>query len=204
MCDRAANSSWRSREMPKRSASCSLASPSETVHSAGIRALTSRQPSVVDTASTLPAGYARDGLGSTHGARVIDSTPPVSTTSASPDSIVREPAIAASSDEPHSRFTVTAGTEGGSPARSTAILPTLRLSSPAPLALPQTTSPIRSGSRPGAFARTAVTADAARSSGRTSARAPPNLPNGVRVAAYTKALVTGPPRLAGGRRPGTR
>ena len=86
-----------------------MASPSETVHSAGIRSLTSRQPSVVDTAVTLPAGKARDGFGSTHGARVIDSTPPVSTTSASPDSMVREPIIAASRDEPQSRFTVVAG-----------------------------------------------------------------------------------------------
>ena len=99
--------------------SCSLASPSETVHSAGIRSLTSRQPSVVETAVTLPAGNARDGLGSTHGARVIDSTPPVSTTSASPDSMVRDPMIAASSDEPQSRLTVVAGTDTGSPASST-------------------------------------------------------------------------------------
>ena len=91
LCERAANSSCRSREIENRSASCSLASPSETVHSAGIRSLTSRQPSVVETAVTLPAGNARDGFGSTHGARVIDSTPPASTTSASPDSIVREP-----------------------------------------------------------------------------------------------------------------
>ena len=44
-------------------ASCSLASPSETVHSSGMFGLTSRQPSVVDTASTLPAGNARDRLG---------------------------------------------------------------------------------------------------------------------------------------------
>ena len=31
-------------------------SPSDTVHSAGIRGLTSRQPSVVETAARLPAG----------------------------------------------------------------------------------------------------------------------------------------------------
>ena len=131
-----------------------MASPSDTVHSAGMRSLTSRQPSVVDTAVTLPAGNARDGFGSTHGARVIDSTPPATTTSASPDSIAREPIIAASSEEPQSRFTVVAGTDTGSPASSTAIRPTLRLSSPAWLALPQTTSPIAAGSRSGAFAST--------------------------------------------------
>ena len=33
-----------------------------------------------------PAGNALAGLGSTHGARVIDSTPPDTTTAASPDS----------------------------------------------------------------------------------------------------------------------
>ncbi len=139
-------------------ASCSLASPSETVHSSGIRSLTSRQPSVVETAVTLPAGNARDGLGSTHGARVIDSTPPARTTSASPVSMVREPAIAASSEEPHRRFTVVAGTVVGSPASSTAIRPTLRLSSPAWLAQPHTTSPMLPGSSPGALASTPVDA----------------------------------------------
>ena len=183
MCERAANSSWRSREIEKRSASISLASPSETVHSAGIRSLTSRQPSVVDTAVTLPAGKARDGLGSTHGARVIDSTPPATATSASPDSMSREAVIAASRDDPHSRLIVVADTEVGRPASRTAIRPTLRLSSPAPLALPQTTSPIREGSSSGACASTPVSAVAARSSGRTSARAPPKRPKGVRAAA---------------------
>ena len=158
-------------------------SPSETVHSAGIRSLTSRQPSVVETAVTLPAGNARLGFGSTHGARVIDSTPPATTTSASPDSTVRDARIAASRDEPHSRLTVVAGTETGSPASSTAIRPTLRLSSPAPLALPQTTSPISAGSSAGVLASRPVSAAAARSSGRTSARAPPKRPNGVRAAA---------------------
>ena len=160
-----------------------MASPSETVHSAGIRSLTSRHPSVVETAVTLPAGNARDGLGSTHGARVIDSTPPASTTEASPASMAREACIAASSDEPHSRFTVTAGTETGSPASSTAIRPTLRLSSPAWLAQPQNTSPIAAGSSDGALSSTPVIAAAARSSGRSSASAPPNRPNGVRAAA---------------------
>ena len=58
LCERAANSSCRSREIANFSLSCSLASPSETVHSAGICSLTSRQPSVVETAVTLPAGKA--------------------------------------------------------------------------------------------------------------------------------------------------
>ncbi len=170
-------------EIENRRWSCSLHSPSEAVHSWGIRSLTSRQPRVVETAVTLPAGKAREGLGSTHGARVIDSTPPATTTSASPVSIVREACIAASSDDPHSRLTVFAGTEVGRPASRTAIRPTLRLSSPAPLAQPQATSPISAGSSPSALPRRPVRAAAARSSGRLSASAPPKRPNGVRAAA---------------------
>ncbi len=158
-------------------------SPSDAVHSAGIRSLTSRQPSVVDTAVTFPAGNARAGLGSTQGARVIDSTPPATTTSASPTSIAREPCIAASREEPQSRLTVVAGTEVGSPASRTAIRPTLRLSSPAWFAHPQSTSATPAGSRSGTAASTPRSAVAARSSGRVPARAPPRRPKGVRAAA---------------------
>ena len=158
-------------------------SPSDAVHSAGIEGLTSRHPSVVDTAVMSPAGNGRAGLGSTHGARVIDSTPPTSTMSASPDSTVREPIIAASRLEPQSRLTVVAGSVTGRPDSSTAIRPTLRLSSPAPLALPQTTSPMSWGSRSGSVASTPRIAVAARSSGRTPDSPPLNLPNGVRTAA---------------------
>src|SRR4051794_11082717 len=177
--------------MPVFSARTSLDSPSEDVHSWGMFGLTSRQPRVVETAVTSPAGKAREGLGSTHGALVIDSTPPTTTTSASPDSTTREPIMAASSEEPQSRLTVVAGTETGRPASSTAIRPTLRLSSPAWLGQPQTTSPMASWSSPGALARTAFSAIAARSSGRTSASAPPNRPNGVRAAAYRNASLIG-------------
>ena len=81
--------------------------------------------------------------------------------------------MAASRLDPHSRLTVVAGTLTGSPASRAAIRPTLRLSSPAPLALPRTTSSMRSASRPGALASRPRSAVAARSSGRTSARPPP-------------------------------
>ena len=182
MWESAANSSCRSRLTPSSSASCSLDSPSETVHSFGMRSLTSRQPKVVDTAVVSPAGNPLAGFGSTQGARVIDSTPPATTTAASPDSTRREAVMAASSDDPHRRLIVLAGTVTGKPASSTAMRPTLRLSSPAPLALPHTTSSMCAGSRPGALATTASRAVAARSSGRTPARAPPKRPNGVRAA----------------------
>jgi hypothetical protein len=122
-------------------------------------------------------------LSNTHGARVIDSTPPATVISASPVSIVRDAIMAASRLDPHSRFTVVAGTEVGRPASSTAIRPTFRFSSPAPLALPQTTSSIAPGSRRRVLASSPVSTVAARSSGRICASPPPSLPNGVRTAA---------------------
>ena len=116
---------------------------------------------------------ALSGLSRTQGARDIDSTPPTSTHDASPNSTIRLAWIAASSEEPHSRLTVAPGTLVGSPASSTAIRATLRLSSPAPLASPNSTSSIRSGARSGWRSSSARTAWAARSSGRTPASAPP-------------------------------
>src|SRR5690606_13393247 len=104
-------------------------SPRETVHSAGMRGLTRRQPRVVETAVASPAGKPPAGFGSTHGARVIDSTPPTRTRSESPASIERDPIIAASRLEPQSRLTVVPGTEVGRPASRDAIRPTLRFSS---------------------------------------------------------------------------
>src|SRR6266852_3295213 len=68
------------------------------------------------------------------------STPPAATRSASPVLIRRAACAAASRPLAHSRLTVTPGTRSGSPARSTAIRATFRLSSPAWLAQPRITS----------------------------------------------------------------
>jgi hypothetical protein len=78
-----------------------------------------------------PVGYAPSGFCITHGARDMLSTPPATTTSASPSRICREACRIASRPEAHSRFTVTAGTDCGSPDSSVAMRATLRLSSPA-------------------------------------------------------------------------
>ena len=64
------------------------------------------------------------------------STPPAMTSSASPERMARAAVPTASSPEPHSRLMVAAGTPAGSPASSSAMRPTLRLSSPAWLAQP--------------------------------------------------------------------
>ncbi len=64
------------------------------------------------------------------------STPPASTSSASPARMARAAVPTASSPEPQSRLIVAAGTLVGSPASSAAMRPTLRLSSPAWLAQP--------------------------------------------------------------------
>lgn len=148
-----------------------------------MRSFTSRHPSVVETSGASPAGKGDAGFDTTHGARVIDSTPPATTISASPVSTALDAIITASRDDPHRRLTVVAGTPTGQPASRTAMRPTFRLSSPAWFAHPQTTSSMAPGSASGSPARRCWSKDADRSSGLTPAKAPRNLPNGVRRAA---------------------
>ena len=130
-------------------------------------------------------GKGRSVLGRTHGARLMDSTPPMSIRSASPTSICRDAIMAASSEEPQRRLTVVPGSDVGSPASNVAMRATLRFSSPAPFALPNTTSSIVPASRPGARFTISRTTWAARSSGRWPASDPPIFPKGVRTASYT-------------------
>ena len=134
---RRAKASCASREIEYRSARISALSPSDTVHRSGISGLTIRQPRVVECSVSWPRGNGRSGLGSTHGARVIDSTPPASTSDASPTSTARLAAMTASRPDPHRRLMVAPGTLVGRPASSTAIRATSRLSSPAALASPR-------------------------------------------------------------------
>ncbi len=75
-------------------------------------------------------------LASTNGARDMLSTPPATTSDCSPDLMARAAMAMASRLDPHSRLTVVPGTVSGRPASSSAIRPTLRLSSPAWLAQP--------------------------------------------------------------------
>jgi hypothetical protein len=108
----------------------------------------------------------------TKGARVIDSTPPAMQMSASPVRIARAAAATASRPEAQSRLRVKAGVVSGRSAISVAMRATLRLSSPAWLAQPSSTSSTCSriaGWRL-ASARIGI---AARSSARTAASAPP-------------------------------
>ena len=72
----------------------------------------------------------------TSGARDIDSTPPASTSPASPQRIARAAVPTASSPEAQRRLRVTPGTLVGRPASSADMRATLRLSSPAWLAQP--------------------------------------------------------------------
>ena len=172
--------------MPYCSRSCSVASPSETVHSRGIAGLTNRHPSVVETIALSPAAYGRSGFCTTHGARLMDSTPPTSTTSASPSATCREPAIAASRLEPQRRFTVVPGTEAGRPASRAAMRATLRFSSPAPLALPSTTSSTAAGSSAGVRAARPRAGRARRGRPGAPREGPAEPSNGVRTASRTK------------------
>jgi len=82
-------------------------------------------------------------------------------------------------------LTVAPGTDVGNPASSTAIRATLRLSSPAWLAAPHTTSAMASGATDGFRSSSARSTNAAKSSGRTSLSAPRWRPIGVRQASTT-------------------
>src|SRR5665811_2235867 len=88
-----------------RSARISAVSPSGMLHWLGISGFTMRQPRVVECMVSWVLGYALDGLRTTQGARLIDSTPPARMSSASPVSIARLAWITASRPEPHNRFT---------------------------------------------------------------------------------------------------
>lgn len=109
------------------------------------------------------------------------STPPATTRSASPRRTARAPWRTASRPEAHSRLTVMPGTVCGRPARSAAMRATLRLSSPAWLAQPSTTSETASGGTAGYRSRSCRMTCRARSSARTWARAPAYRPKGVRT-----------------------
>src|SRR4051812_12783797 len=99
--------------MPYFSPSSSVLSPRLSVQSAGMFGFTRRHPRVVEYIVVLPAGNGRSGLGTTYGARVIDSTPPATMTDASPTAMVRAAPTTASRLEAHSRFTVEPGTDVG-------------------------------------------------------------------------------------------
>ena len=113
----------------------------------------------------------------TYGARVIDSTPPPMNTSPSPTAIAWAAELIAWSPLPHRRLTVSPPTSTGRPASNSAIRATSRLSSPAWFAQPRMTSSISPGSMPERSTTARMTV-AARSSGRTLARAPPYRPIG--------------------------
>ncbi len=86
----------------------------------------------IEVSNAFPGfAHARSGLACTQGARVIDSTPPAMMTSASRARIAWAASAIALMPEAHRRFTVSPGIASGSPARSTAMRATLRLSSPA-------------------------------------------------------------------------
>ena len=109
----------------------------------------------------------------TSGARVIDSTPPAIAKSISPVRIARAASPTALRPDAQSRFTVSPGTLSGSPASNSAMRATLRLSSPAWLAQPNTTSSSAAQSTFGWRASSALIGTAAKSSVRTLASAPP-------------------------------
>ncbi len=123
--------------------------------------------------TALARENADSALGMTNGARLMLSTPPAISSAASPALMARAALPTASSPEPHRRLMVAPGTSIGRPASNAAMRATLRLSSPAWLAQPYSTSPTACQSTLGLRAIKALIGSAARSSVRTDDRAPP-------------------------------
>ena len=106
-----AKRSWRTRGISRSSARFSAVMPSGSVWPRrSISGLVKRQPSVVSHAVWCPG---RVDLASASGARLIDSTPPPTNTSASPSITARTAWATASRPEPHRRFTVAPATSSG-------------------------------------------------------------------------------------------
>src|SRR5215218_2330602 len=120
------------------------------------------------------------------GTRLIDSTPPATTTSAWPLITVAAAKATACCDEPHWRSIVVPGTLSGQPAASGALRPMLKVCSPTWLTQPQKTSSTTAGSMPDRSARASSTC-ADRSTACTPDSPPPRLPTGVRTAAQMTA-----------------
>ena len=110
---RSAYSSEFSRVTPVRSATFSAVSDIESPQRPSVRAAT-RLSSSFPWPSRSPTRAPR----TTKGAWLMDSMPPASTMSASPASCRCAAEMTAWMPEPQSRFTVSAGTESGTPARS--------------------------------------------------------------------------------------
>ena len=100
-----------------------------------IAGLTKRQPIVVSSIFAARE-KAESAFAMTNGARDMLSTPPAITSDISPHLMARAAMATASRLEPQRRLTVVPGTSVGRPASSSAMRPTLRLSSPAWLAQP--------------------------------------------------------------------
>ena len=183
-CERRANASWSARAMPNSAATLSAVSGIESVPNfSRMAGLTNRQPMVVSWIS-VDRENADAALGMTNGARLMLSTPPASTRSASPERTARDAMAIASRLDPQSRFTVPPGAATGRsgqqrrhPGDVAVVLAGLVG------AAEQHVVQLRP-SRPTAAARPGPRSTwAARSSGRTVASAPPYRPNGVRTPA---------------------
>ncbi len=131
--------------MPYCLATFSAVMPSGIVHSLRMRGFVKRQPTVESAIGGTSRFHGEPDFSCTYGARVMLSTPPATKASPSPALIACAALAIACSPDPHSRFTVWPGTSIGSPASSTAIRATLRLSSPAWLVHPRITSSICNG-----------------------------------------------------------
>ena len=144
-----------------------------------------RKPSryIASTTSAFPIRIPKRTRGRRYGVADMHSVPPASTTSFSPAAIVRAPRVIALSDEAQALLTVKAGTASGTPARRDTCLAVFG-PPPACRACPMIVSSTAAGGSP--ERSIAARAAAPPSSAAVSdAKAPPNLPIGVRTAERT-------------------
>src|SRR5699024_1175158 len=120
------------------------------------------------------------------GTRVMDSTPPATTTSWYPDSTTATAKLSACCDEPHWRSIVTPLTVSGQPADSAAVRAMSPACSPPCVTQPQITSSTTDGSTP-ARSTSPFNTVADRSAGWTPARHPLRLPTALRTASTITA-----------------
>src|SRR4051794_20502896 len=141
-----------------------------------------RRPSQIIRSTSVPSPirYPERAFGSAYGAFVIDSIPPVTTTSTSPARIIESAISTARIEDAHTLFTVSAGTSIGSPA-ATAACRAGAWPAPAWSTWPMITYSTSLPSRPTRSSAERMTTEPS-SVAERFAKPPPRRPNGVRTA----------------------
>ena len=184
-----ASASWSSREMPHFFATFSAVTPMWMSWNGSCSA-----PVIMSSTRASPMRAPQRAAGIEYGARLITSAPPARATSASPSRIACAAETMACRPEPHSRFTVIAGTSCDRPPSSAATRARYMSRGSVLITWPNTTCCTSPAPRP-ARATASRTTIAPSCVGAWSFRLPPKVPTAVRTALTmtTSRLMTNPP-----------